>query len=80
MTVTARVTSGVQAIEVAVAHDSAIVTAVVTREALEECWDVGPDQQDLLKVFETHGDEIREAVLRRADATGKRLLVLTTMR
>jgi len=38
MTITARVTSGVQAIEVAVAHDSAIVAAVVTREALEECW------------------------------------------
>jgi len=62
MLVTARVATGVQALYVLITGGHRTVTAMITREALEECWDVGPEQDDLLRAFATHKDEIAAAV------------------
>jgi hypothetical protein len=80
MSVTARVSSGVKAIEVTVSDEHTVVTAVVTREALEEFWEVGPQQEDLLEVFHVHSEHIRAEILRRAQATGKRRIALRSLK
>ena len=80
MGITARVSSGVQAIEVTIDGDGDAVTAVVTREALEEGWQVGPSQEDLLKTFEAHRDEICDEIVRRSQLSGRRLLALTSLK
>ena len=80
MAVAARVSSGVQAVEVTIKSDSHFVTAVITRQALAERWQVGPRQEDLLEAFQDHRDEICDEILRRSQLSGRRVLALTTLK
>jgi hypothetical protein len=58
MSVTARVATGIKAIHVVIAERGKTWSAIIPREALESCWDIGPDQADLLNTFFAHQDEI----------------------
>ena len=78
MTVTARVAAGVQAIEVNVTgdDDGVEVIGIITRDALEARWKVGPSQDDLLTCFRRHSAEIETEVLRLARCKGVRRVVM----
>ena len=80
MAITARKSTGVQAIEVTVSgRGPRVIHAIVTREALQKRWGAGPTQDDLLTVFEEHSKEIEDEVLRLAAAAGKDRLVINTL-
>ena len=74
MAVTARVAEGVQAIWVVITERDRTTRAIVPREAMEQCWDIGPEQGDLLRAFAAHKDEIEAAV--RYEATTSHTSVL----
>ena len=78
MAITARVATGVQAIEVTVTDQGRRLHAIVTREALQRRWGAGPTQDDLLKVFSAHSREIEDEVLARAAATGLERFVINS--
>ena len=77
--ITGRVVSGLQALDVVVSDHGGSVHAIVTREALEERWPIGPKQEDLLQALRNHSDEIEQQVIRCAQTSGKRLVVLYNM-
>jgi hypothetical protein len=66
MGVTARVATGVQALWVVIAEHGRTIRAIIPREALESCWDVGPEQDDLLRTYAAHKDHIETEVRNRA--------------
>src|SRR5262245_38664917 len=60
--ITSRAATGINALHVIMSGSDRTGTAMITREALEECWDIGPEQDDLLLAFAGHKDEIAAAV------------------
>lgn len=76
MSVSARVASGIQAIHVVVTDQGRTFNAVIPREALEECWDVGPDQADLLNTFLAHQKEITAQVRHHAQSARGQVIVI----
>ena len=77
LSIQARLASCDHAISVTVSHEGRIAHAVITREALEERWDVGPAPEDLLRTLDAHDTEVAEAVLRRCGASGRRPLLVS---
>jgi len=78
MAITARVATGVQAVEVTVTDQGRRLHAIVTREALHSRWGAGPTQDDLLRVAQAHSREIEDEVLKRAAATGHDRFVINS--
>jgi len=78
MAISAKVATGVQAIEVTTSVAGRPVQAIITREALEERWRVGPCQEDLLATFLDHIDEIEAVVMGRMAKQGKSPFVICT--
>ena len=76
MTITARVATGVQAIWVVIAERGRTLNAIIPREALERCWDVGPEQEDLLRAFEAHKEDIEAEMRRQAGAAHGELFLI----
>jgi hypothetical protein len=66
----------VQAIWVVIAEHGRTITAIVPREAMEERWDVGPDQDDLLRAFAAHREEIEAEVRRQATIEPREVLLV----
>ena len=75
MSVTARVAEGCQAIWVVIAEAGQTTRAIVPREAMEQCWEIGPEQGDLLRAFAAHKDEIEAAVRYKATTVHSVILV-----
>jgi len=76
MSVIARVTSGIKAVHVIIEEQGRSMSAIIAREALEEHWDVGPDQADLLNTFLAHQDEIVAQVRRQAPSARAPVVVI----
>jgi hypothetical protein len=60
--VTVRVATGVQAIWIIIAENGRTIRAIVPREALETCCDVGPEPDDMLRAFSAHQQAIETEV------------------
>lgn len=76
MAVTARVATGVQALWVVIAEHGRTIRAIIPREALERCWDVGPEQDDLLRAYAAHKDHIETEVRNRARTSHGELFLI----
>jgi hypothetical protein len=66
--VTVRVAVGVQAIWLTIAERRRTIRALIPREALETCCDVGPEQDDLLHAFSAHRQAIETEVRQQTQA------------
>ena len=78
MAITASVATGVKAIWVVIADHGRTIRAIIPRETLESRWDVGPDQDDLLRAFDSHKAEIETQVRRQARAAHGDILLVKT--
>jgi hypothetical protein len=64
------------AIEFRVIRRGQSVRVDVPRETLDQCFGVGGTRHGLLIVYETHRDQIDDAVMRRADSDGAGIIVV----
>jgi hypothetical protein len=76
MSITARVASGIKAIHVVISEGGRTINAIIPREALEQCWDVGPQQADLMKAFFAHRDDIEAQVRHQAGSARGSVVVI----
>jgi hypothetical protein len=75
MGIVTKLYNSVQALAIVRDHDRQI-HAIVTREALEEHWRVGPEPEHLVATVRQNAAEVEAAIVRESDETGRRIVLV----